>query len=137
VKPIAPGTAGRYEITPDAAHTAAAIGNHGVEVVGTPFLIGWLEVASHNAILPSCEPGEATVGTRVEVDHLGPAFPGRPVVAEARVVAVDGRKVQFEVSASQDGRVVMSGRHGRAIVNLDRFLKKLAPPSSPSSAPGV
>ena len=81
MKPIAPGTAGRYEITPDAAHTAAAIGNHGVEVVGTPFLIGWLEVASHNAILPSCEPGEATVGTRVEVDHLGPAFPGRPVVA--------------------------------------------------------
>ena len=119
---IQPGLAGRHETTPDPGQTAAAIGNVGVEVVGTPFLVGYLEAAAHRAILPYCEPGEVTVGTRIEVDHLAAALPGRTVGAATRVVAADGRHVTFEVEVRQGEHLLMKGRHGRAIVRLDRLL---------------
>jgi fluoroacetyl-CoA thioesterase len=118
------GLTGRHEVIPDASDTAAAAGNAGVEVVGTPFLIGYLEIAAHRAILPYCEAGEATVGTRIEVDHLAAALPGRPVVADATVISVDGRRIGFAVEVRQGARVVMKGRHGRAIVRLDRLLAR-------------
>jgi predicted thioesterase len=126
MKEIPLGLTGRYEIVPGAAHTAAAVGNAGVEVVGTPFLIGYLEVAAHRAIQPYCEPGEATVGARIEVDHLAPALPGRPVTADAKLIAVEGRRMTFEVEVRQGERVIMKGRHGRAIVRLDKLLARAA-----------
>jgi len=126
MKPVPLGLANRHEIVPPASHTAAAVGNAGVEVVGTPFLVGYFEIAAHRAILPFCEEGEATVGTRIEVDHLAAALPGKPVVAEAHVVAVDGRRIRFEVEVRQGERVLMKGHHGRAIVRLDRLLARAA-----------
>jgi len=120
------GLTGRFEITPGAAHTAAAAGNTGVEVVGTPFLVGYFENAAHRAILAYCETGEVTVGTRIEVDHLAAAQPGRPVVAEAAVIAVEGRRVSFAVEVRQGERVLMKGRHGRAIVKLEKLLARAA-----------
>jgi len=120
------GLTGRFEITPGAAHTAAAAGNTGVEVVGTPFLVGYFENAAHRAILAYCETGEVTVGTRIEVDHLAAAQPGRPVVAEAAVIAVEGRRVSFTVEVRQGERVLMKGRHGRAIVKLEKLLARAA-----------
>ena len=120
------GLTGRFEITPGAAHTAAAAGNTGVEVVGTPFLVRYFENAAHRAILAYCETGEVTVGTRIEVDHLAAAQPGRPVVAEAAVIAVEGRRVSFAVEVRQGERVLMKGRHGRAIVKLEKLLARAA-----------
>lgn len=124
MKEIPLGTVHQIDIMPEERHTASAMGNVGVHVVSTPALIGYLELVSHGAILPFCDTGEATVGTRVEVDHLAPAFLGQPVTASARLVALDGRKLMFEVEATQNGKTVMKGRHGRAIVNLDRLLAK-------------
>jgi predicted thioesterase len=126
MKDVPLGLTGRYEIVPGAEHTAAAVGNAGVAVIGTPFLIGYLEIASHQAILPYCETGEATVGTRIEVDHLAAALPGRRVVADATVVAVEGRRIVFAVEVRQGERLLMKGRHGRAIVQLDRLLARAA-----------
>jgi predicted thioesterase len=43
----------------------------------------------------------------------------------AELIAQDGRRFTFRVEARQDGRVVMTGEHERALVQLDRFLKAL------------
>ncbi len=126
MKQIPLGLTHRHEIVPGPDHTAAAVGNAGVTVVGTPFLIGYLEIAAHRAILPYCDEGEATVGTRIEVDHLAPALPGRPVIADAAVIAVDGRRITFAVEVRQGERLLMQGRHGRAIVRLDKLLARAA-----------
>ena len=120
------GLVGRFEITPGPSHTAAAAGNTGVEVVGTPFLIGYFENAAHRAILPWCESGEVTVGSRIEVDHLAAAVPGRPIVAVAEVIAVEGRRIGFAVEVRQGERVLMKGRHGRSIVKLAKLLARAA-----------
>jgi predicted thioesterase len=126
MKPVPLGLANRHQLVPDASQTAAAVGNAGVAVVGTPFLVGYFEIAAHRAILPFCEAGEVTVGTRIEVDHLAAALPGSQVTAEAKVVAVEGSRILFEVEVRQGERLLMKGRHGRAIVRLDKLMARAA-----------
>ena len=110
----------RFDPTP--RDTAAAVGNAGVEAVATVAMILWIEATCGELMAPYLEPGEAGVGTRVAVDHTGPAFAGRPVAVHARVTGADGRKVTFAMRLEQDGREVMTGEHVRAIVDLARFL---------------
>ena len=119
MKPIPLGHGNRMEFQPEERHTAAVVGN--AEVVSTPSLIGFLEQTSHRAILPYVEEGEVSVGTRVEVDHLAAAFLGRPITTEAKVAAVEGRRIIFEVEAHQGDKLVMKGRHGRAVVSRERL----------------
>jgi len=122
MKAIPLGHGNTMEFAPEERHTAAVVGNS--EVVSTPALIGFLEQTSHRAILPFVEEGEVSVGTRVEVDHLAAAFLGSPVVATAQVVAAEGRRITFDVEARQGDKVVMKGRHVRAIVSRARLLGK-------------
>ena len=119
------GRSGGWDPVPGDEHTAHAVGNSGVHVVSTPHLIGFLEMACHHNIESLLAPGEATVGTRVEVDHLGAALPGRRLECRSRVEAFDGRTLKFSVRATQDGREIMRGRHERALVELDGFLQRL------------
>ena len=119
------GRSGGWNPVPEEAHTAHALGNDGVHVVSTPHLIGFLEMACHYNIVKLLAEGEATVGTRVEVEHVGAALPGRQLECVSRVEAFDGRKMLFSVRATQDGREIMRGRHERALVQLERFLDKL------------
>ena len=122
MKDIPSGHENTQDFMPEERHTASVVGNS--EVVSTPSLIGFLEQTSHRAILPFVEPGEVSVGTRVEVDHLAAAFVGRPVTASARIAATEGRRITFEVEARQGDKLVMKGRHVRAIVSRDRLLGK-------------
>jgi 2-hydroxychromene-2-carboxylate isomerase/predicted thioesterase len=122
MKPIPIGARASHRILPTAAHTAAAVGNPGVHVVSTPALIGFLEDASHLAIEPYYDSGEASVGTKVEIEHLAPAHVGLPLELSAEVTGVKGRRIDFKVEARQEGRLVMAGRHQRAVVDLARFL---------------
>jgi predicted thioesterase len=122
MKDIPLGRTNRAEFNPEERHTASVVGNS--EVVSTPSLIGFLEQTSHHAILPFVEEGEVSVGTRVEVDHLAAAFLGRPIVTTATIESTDGRRIAFAVEAHQDDRLVMKGRHVRAIVRRDRLAGK-------------
>lgn len=122
MKDIPLGHESTQDFLPEERHTASVVGNS--EVVSTPSLIGFLEQTSHRTILPFVEPGEVSVGTRVEVDHLAAAFVGRPVTALVRIAATEGRRITFEVEARQGDKLVMKGRHVRAIVSRDRLLGK-------------
>jgi 2-hydroxychromene-2-carboxylate isomerase/predicted thioesterase len=121
MKPAAPGLQAVYTTVPGPETTAAAIGNDGVSVVSTPHIIGLLEEASHRAVRDLFEAGEATVGTRVDIAHLAPAFTDRAVVCTGTLTEVDGRRLRFAVRATQDGKEIMSGHHERALIRLDRF----------------
>ena len=107
---------------PTSRDTAAAVGNVGVEAVATVAMILWIEATCGELMAPYLEPGEAGVGTRVAIDHIGAAFAGRPVEVHARVIDVEGRRIAFAMRLEQDGREVMTGEHVRAIVDLARFL---------------
>jgi predicted thioesterase len=112
-------------VTPD--RTADALGNRGVEVLGTPFLVGLLEQACHAVLAPHLPPGAGTVGTMVEMRHLAPTPVGLTVRARARLLEGDGRRFLFAVEAWDDREQVAEGRHERFVVpDLAKFLARAA-----------
>ena len=137
MKPVVPGTRHRWTTVPPASDTASAIGNPGVDVVSTPALIGYLETACHGLIEPHFEDGEASVGTAVDIRHRAAAFPGTEVNCEAQLDTIEGRRITFSVTAHQGGKLIMDGKHERAVVRLDSFLKSGRPktPASPVKLP--
>jgi 2-hydroxychromene-2-carboxylate isomerase/predicted thioesterase len=129
VKPLAPGPRGVWRALPAFTDSAAAAGNTGVAVVSSQALIVWCEQAAHRAIADYHDPGEATLGVHFDLAHLAPARLGSEVVAEAEIVAVEGRRITFEVRAAQDGVTVLQGRHVRVVVDHARFLDRAGLPA--------
>ncbi len=122
MKPCQAGMMGRYEVVPDRSALASAIGNTGVEVVSSPYIVGLLEEASHRAVRHLYEVNEATVGVKLELAHLAPAHPDAPLLAVARLRHHEGRRLTFEVNAYQNDVLVMTGVHERVLIRLDHFL---------------
>ncbi|MGO8949217.1 MAG: thioesterase family protein [Ktedonobacterales bacterium] len=106
-------------------HTAAHFGAGGVQVFGTPMMIGLMESAAWLLVQPELTAGETTVGILVNVRHLAATRIGQTVTATAELTEIDGRRLVFRVSAFDDRRVVGEGTHERAVVQLDRFLARL------------
>ena len=123
---LAAGLAGRVTLTVGDADTAPALGSGDVPVLATPRVVALMEAATVAATVATLEPGNTTVGTRVELDHLAATAVGRQVVAEARLIAVDGRRLTFEVALHDGDTVVAQGRVERVVVDRDRFLGRLA-----------
>ncbi len=124
---VAPGATAEVSlvVTPD--RTADALGNPGVQVLGTPFLVGLLEQACHAVLAPHLPPGAGTVGTMVEMRHLAPTPVGLTVRARARLLEGDGRRFLFAVEAWDDREKVAEGRHERVVLpDLAKFLARAA-----------
>src|SRR5947208_15037534 len=77
-----------WTVTPD--KTADAMGNRGVKVVATPWLMGMLEDVCGTMIKPTLPTGANTVGTRVEIGHLAANAVGIRGGGKAIVVESDG-----------------------------------------------
>jgi fluoroacetyl-CoA thioesterase len=124
---VAPGATAEVSLTVTADRTADALGNPGVRVLGTPFLVGLLEQACHAVLAPHLPPGAGTVGTMVEMRHLAPTPVGLTVRARARLLEGDGRRFLFAVEAWDDREKVAEGRHERFVLpDLAKFLARAA-----------
>jgi fluoroacetyl-CoA thioesterase len=123
---LAAGLAAQVELTVGHADTAQALGSGDVPVLATPRVVALIESATVAATAASLEPGNTTVGTRIELDHLAATAVGRRVVAEAHLVAIDGRRLTFEVAVHDGDTVAAQGRVERVVVDRGRFLSKLA-----------
>ena len=134
MKPLAVGARTHYRALPGKADTASALGNTGVDAVSTQALIVYLEHACHSLMAPNYAPGEGSVGFKVVVEHLAPAFPGAAVEVDATVSEADGRSYVFQVSLRQGGRLVMRGSHTRVVVDLAKFRAKTSAPVAQATA---
>ena len=122
---ISPGASAEVEVTVTDDRTADRLGNPGVRVFATPFLIGLLEDAAGAVIHPHLPPGASTVGTMVEMRHLAATPVGMKVRARAVLVETDGRRYLFNVEAWDEKEKIAEGRHERFVVpNLEKFLER-------------
>ena len=119
------GLTGEMTTTVVHENTAAAVGAGGVEVFGTPMMIALMENAAWRAVADHLDAGQVTVGTVVNVRHLGATPLGQQVRATATLVEIDGRRLLFNVEAYDETQKIGEGQHERYIVYLDRFLKRL------------
>jgi fluoroacetyl-CoA thioesterase len=122
---LEPGLIGEAAWRADERHSAESWGSGAVPVFATPSLVGLMESAAMNALDGHLEAGETTVGTRIEISHLAATPLGEQVRAEARLVAVDGRRLVFELAAFDEVRRIGEGRHERMVISRDRFLQRL------------
>lgn len=101
--------------------TALAMGSGDVPVLATPRLLALAEQAAVEA-LGSCLPeGKTSVGSWVELEHLLPSRVGETVEAEAVLLGVHGRRLEFSISVTSNGQEVAHCRHHRVMVSRSRF----------------
>ncbi|MBV8188077.1 MAG: thioesterase family protein [Alphaproteobacteria bacterium] len=96
------------------------------QVLATPVMILVMENAALNAIKPYLDAGESAVGTAVDVKHLAATPVGRDVTATAEVVGIEGRRIDFKVSASDGTDEIGKGTHQRIVIDLRSFNERLA-----------
>jgi fluoroacetyl-CoA thioesterase len=127
MRPIPVGAKGSYRLRVAPAHLANQFKDAALpQVFATPMMVTAMENAALNAVRDYLEPGESAVGTGVNVRHLAATPVGHQVTAEAEVTKVDGRRIEFKVSARDETEEIGSGTHERMVVNLDRLGARLA-----------
>jgi predicted thioesterase len=113
------------ELTVGGADTAPALGSGDLPVLATPRALALVEQATVAAVAPALDRAATTVGARVALDHLAATLAGAVVVARARLVAVEGRRLHFEVTVEEAGTVVARGQLERVVVDRERFLARV------------
>lgn len=94
-------------------------------VFSTPALIWQLETAAMRLIEPFLPEGTLTLGTHVDVQHLGPALLGDEVVCRATMVQGDRKEFTFRVEAVCRDRKIGQGLHRRRLVTIEQMRKRL------------
>ena len=121
---LQPGVSRASRITVGRERTIGFMGEDG-RVYATPWMIGDIEYTSRDLILAHADAGEDSVGVEVAVRHLAPTLPGMTVEITARVTAVEGRKVAFEVVAKDELDEIGRGTHTRFVVDVEKTIQRL------------
>jgi fluoroacetyl-CoA thioesterase len=96
------------------------------EVFATGFMVGLMEWCCIDLIAPHLAEGEGSLGTLVDVTHEAATPPGMTVTVEATLERIDGRTLIFNLLARDETDIIGRGRHGRTLVNWQRFTEKVA-----------
>ncbi len=121
---VAVGLSGEARLVVTEADTARALGSGDVDVLGTPRLVALFEEATCLALKGALDPGQSTVGMRVQIDHLQPTPVGAEVVVEASLDKIEGRRITFTATASDSGGLVAAGKVTRVVIDIERFMSK-------------
>jgi fluoroacetyl-CoA thioesterase len=92
------------------------------DVFATGYLVGFLEWACIKAINAHLDwPNEQSLGTHINVSHLAATPPGLDVIARVELVAVDGKRLTFNVEASDGVDTISKGTHERHVIDKAKF----------------
>jgi fluoroacetyl-CoA thioesterase len=95
-------------------------------VYATPMLVRDIEIACRELLLQHLDAGEDSVGTRVEIDHIGATLLGMAVTLGVRVAEVNGRAVVFEIEGRDAVEPIVRGKHSRFVVDVAKTAQRLA-----------
>jgi len=119
------GLTSKVSFTIDRDRTIDFMGE-AARVYATPMLVRDIEVACRNLLLEHLDAGEDSVGTRVEIDHIGATLLGMRVDLTVRVAEINGRAVVFDVEGRDGVEPIVRGRHSRFVVDVAKTAQRLA-----------
>ncbi len=126
MRPVPVGAKGSFELVVRPEHLASNFKDAMLPpVLSTPVMIMIMENAALNALKTYLDPGESAVGTRVDVRHLAATPVGKRIIGEAEVVRVEGRRVDFRISARDEREEIGAGTHERMLVDLAKIMERL------------
>ena len=94
-------------------------------VYSTPKMLYDIEIACRDLLLEHIEPGKDSVGTRVELDHIGATLLGMWVDISVTISEIKGNAVMFDFSARDAVEEIARGKHGRFIVGIEKTAERL------------
>jgi len=121
---LAAGIAAKRKYRIDRERTIDFMGEQ-ARVYATPMLVRDIEVTCREFLLEHLDPGEDSVGTRVEIDHLAATLLGMEVEIGVSVAEVKGRAVTFAVEAHDGIDPVCRGKHMRFVVDVKQTEARL------------
>ena len=122
---LQPGLAAETTISIDRERTIDFMGE-AARVYATPMLVRDIEMTCRELLLEHLDAGEDSVGTRVEIDHIGATLLGMTVTLAVRVAEVNGRAVVFEVEGRDAIEPIVRGKHSRFVVDVAKTAQRLA-----------
>lgn len=105
-------------------NTAIAMKSGTLPVYATPAMMALMEQAAAELVQEYLPEGWTSVGIAMSVAHTSASPVGMKVHAEAKITAVDGRKISYEVAAFDQSGEIGRGTHERFAVNEEKFMKK-------------
>ena len=63
------------------------------------------------------------MGIELDIRHLAPTPVGQTIHCTARVIGVEGSKIQFQIEARDAHEVIVRGLHKRAVIRLESFAR--------------
>ncbi len=130
---LAPGLKATRRFPVDRDRTIDFMGES-ARVYATPMMVRDIEVSCRELLLAHLDPGEDSVGTRVEVDHLAATLLGMEVEFTVTVAEVKGRAVTFDVAGSDGVDAIARGKHMRFIVDVKQTEGRLAAKAAKAKA---
>ena len=119
------GTTGQLQFIVEQKHAIDFATDGMPAVLSTPNLIAVLERTARQALQPFLEADERSVGIEIELRHLAPTPLGQQVTCTARVIHVDGNKVNFQLEARDQRELIARGLHKRAIIRVQAFANQI------------
>jgi predicted thioesterase len=122
---IIPGMAREEKFIVEEEHTAYHIGSGDEKVLGTPWMISFMERVSNRLIAKQLPTGQMSVGVHVDVKHLAATPMKAEVRVRAEVLEVLKNRVKLSIEAWDSEDKIGEGMHLRAVVEKDRFMDRV------------
>jgi len=123
-EPLQAGLTLTRRIDIDRERTISFMGDE-CRVYSTPRMLYDIEMACRDLLLAHIEPGKDSVGTRVELDHVGATLMGMWVEVAVTLSTVNGNAVAFDFTVRDAVEEVARGKHNRFIVNIEKTALRL------------
>jgi predicted thioesterase len=121
---LKPGLTLTRRITVDRDRTISFMGED-CRVYATPLMLYDIEFACRDLVKEHLDAGKDTVGTRVELDHVGATLLGMWVEITVTLASVEGHAVGFDFTVRDAVEEVARGRHNRFIVGIEKTAQRL------------
>lgn len=112
-------------LTVEERHLACNVGSGDLRVFATPMMMALMENAAMLCVADELEEGNSTVGGHIASSHIKPTGIGHTVSATATLIAAEGRKLTFKVTAHDEDGIIGEGEHLRFIVGKEKFMSKV------------
>lgn len=122
---LAPGVSLSKRLSVDEGRCIVFLGRE-MMVYSTPSMVNDVEYTCYDAILPHLEEGENSVGSHIEIDHLGPTPLGMEVRIEVKVLELEKRRVKFAFAVHDAVEQVGRGTHTRFVVDQAKTRERVA-----------
>ena len=122
---IIPGMTREETFIVEEQHTAYHIGSGDEKVLGTPWMISFMERVSNRLIAEHLPANLMSVGVHVDVKHLAATPMKASVQVRAEVLEVVKNRIKLSIEAWDSRDKIGEGTHLRAVVEKDRFMQRV------------